>query len=696
MAITENITKSLNTRIALKYDLLSNWQTSELILKKGEIAIAEIPSKTINNDSAQSQLLPPTVAMKVGDGSKTFMQLPWVQAVAGDVYAWAKKANAPKLSELTEIDKELADMVGDIIDSTDKIQDTDTFYKVGSEKDSDGKHKFVLHAYKKDGTTRDSAKDIEINWSDLDTWMAGEDSRVQGLITSAFSTLAALDVVNPDKKFVGGVTQVDGKIQVTKVDVEAGDIQGQLEQNQVEGLETLQSDVNTAKDQLANTDYGAKTAIGADNKLMTASAVQRDIENAVGALDDKIVVEQGAGDYVTSVVRNAETGAIVVSRANLTHDKITDWETEVTNKLAEKADKADFFYSDDSATTATNYIVRKNDIEELTHGLHFRGEVATNPTEWTNPGSNGGVSYVAGDIVILKDSSKEFLFDGTKWLEVGDENLYATKASLENLAKKHDDFEDQYGQDKAALEKAIEEAEANAVSTANENAVKAIEAALEPMDYSKPTAAETGKFMTSVTQVNGKITDASYANVTIADIATLQDHIDATNANFNAAIDANGVANGLSASNPLATKAYVDAVADAAAEAEVADLKADLNVAKASDAKFATSVTQTNGKIAVDYVNIYAADITDTVPLSKLTDGDNIGTVLNNIDGGVSALTTDNKLATKATVAAAVEAGVSQLDSELHAIAKTGNVNNLVQTAGEVLFFDCGTATTVI
>lgn len=692
MAITENITKSLNTRIALKYDLLSNWQTSELILKKGEIAIAEIPSKTINNDSAQSQLLPPTVAMKVGDGSKTFMQLPWVQAVAGDVYAWAKKANAPKLSELTEIDKELADMVGDIIDSTEKIQDTDTFYKVESGNDKiDGKHHFKLSAYKKDGTP-DTTKDIEINWSDLDTWMAGENSRVQALITSALSTLVPLEVVNPDKKFVGSVEQINGQIKVTKVDVEAGDIQGQLQQSQVVGLETLQNNFNTVKGHVD----AAEGTVSATNKLMTKSAVQGVVEDAVEALDEQIITEQGAGNYVTSVER-AKGGKIVVTRDTLTHNKIGDWKAEVTDKLALKADKADFFYSDDSATTATNYIVRKNDIEELTHGLHFRGEVATNPTEWTNPGSNGGVSYVAGDIVILKDSSKEFLFDGTKWLEVGDENLYATKSSVENLAKKHDDFETQYGKDKAALEKAIEDAEANAVSTADENAAAAIEAALAPLDYSKPTAAGTGKFMTAVKQENGKITEASYANVTIADIATLQDHIDDTNANFNAAIGANGAANGLSASNPLATKAYVDAAADSAAEAEVADLKAALNVTKASDAaKFATSVTQADGKITVNYDNIYAADITDTVPLSKLTDGDNIGAVLNNIDGGVVALKTGNELATKATVTAAVEAGVSQLDSELHAIAKNGNVNNLVQTAGEVLFFDCGTATTVI
>ena len=89
-------TNTLNTRIALKYDLLSAWNTSDLILKKGEIAIAEIPSQNnIIGDAAHTpENSPPAIAMKVGDGAKTFKQLPWVQAVAGDVYAWAKKTEA--------------------------------------------------------------------------------------------------------------------------------------------------------------------------------------------------------------------------------------------------------------------------------------------------------------------------------------------------------------------------------------------------------------------------------------------------------------------------------------------------------------------------------------------------------------------------------------------------------------------------
>jgi hypothetical protein len=33
--------------------------------------------------------------MKVGDGTSTFAQLPWISAKAADVYAWAKQASLP-------------------------------------------------------------------------------------------------------------------------------------------------------------------------------------------------------------------------------------------------------------------------------------------------------------------------------------------------------------------------------------------------------------------------------------------------------------------------------------------------------------------------------------------------------------------------------------------------------------------------
>ena len=578
-------TNTLNTRIALKYDLLSAWNTSDLILKKGEIAIAEIPSQNnIIGDAAHTpENAPPAIAMKVGDGAKTFKQLPWVQAVAGDVYAWAKKANAPTLGELTNIDADLKSEVDKIIGQHGEIQDTDTYYKVEANNDKiGGKHHFKLSAYKKDGTA-DTTKDIVINWSDLDTWMAGETDRVQGLIESAFSTLVPQTAAG-EGKFVSAVDQVDGKIKVTRSNLVAADITDMIPQAKVTGLETLQSEFNTAKGQLANTDG----TISSSNKLMTASAVQRDVENAIDTFEAGLThTTSGSGDYVTNVTQ--ADGKVTVTKASLTHDKITDWDAEVTQKLATKQNVLPF--SDDTQPTTANYVVRKNDIADLAGAMHFEGIVDVIP-----PTGN----YNAGDLVILKNTNKEYVFDGTNWLELGDEGTHATKAALEAIDDRVEALEKAHPEDVATLRGEIATAKSEAITKAGENADAAIEAALAPLDYSKP--ADAGKFATAITQVDGKITNVTYANLTVADIT------------------------------------------DDIPQSKVTGLTADLK------------------------------SINDTLALT---------------DGTVSS---SNKFATQSTVAGAIEAS----EAKLHAIATSGNVNDLVQTTGDVLIFNCGSATTVI
>ena len=84
--------KTLKTRIKLKYDTLANWQGdgADVVLLKGEVAVCEIPV-----GGSVEQVAPPAILFKVGDGVKTFAQLPWVSGLAADVYAWAKAATKP-------------------------------------------------------------------------------------------------------------------------------------------------------------------------------------------------------------------------------------------------------------------------------------------------------------------------------------------------------------------------------------------------------------------------------------------------------------------------------------------------------------------------------------------------------------------------------------------------------------------------
>lgn len=86
----------IESRILLRYDTLTNWMASTLILKQGEVAVAKIPyGTTITSSDNQPLNTPPAIGLKVGDGHSYFSELPWVQAVAGDVYTWAKQATKP-------------------------------------------------------------------------------------------------------------------------------------------------------------------------------------------------------------------------------------------------------------------------------------------------------------------------------------------------------------------------------------------------------------------------------------------------------------------------------------------------------------------------------------------------------------------------------------------------------------------------
>lgn len=82
--------KTLKTRIINKHASLAEWNSSSLVLKEGEIALAKIT--TAVQDDKGNILYVPRYLMKVGEGgNKTFKDLQWLAAPASDVYAWAKK-----------------------------------------------------------------------------------------------------------------------------------------------------------------------------------------------------------------------------------------------------------------------------------------------------------------------------------------------------------------------------------------------------------------------------------------------------------------------------------------------------------------------------------------------------------------------------------------------------------------------------
>lgn len=94
--MAENI---LETKIQLRYGTYSQWMNSDVILMQGEAAICAFPySNTIVSSDLRPEHTPPAIGIKIGDGTHYFYELPWVQAIAADVYSWAKDSQKPQYS----------------------------------------------------------------------------------------------------------------------------------------------------------------------------------------------------------------------------------------------------------------------------------------------------------------------------------------------------------------------------------------------------------------------------------------------------------------------------------------------------------------------------------------------------------------------------------------------------------------------
>ena len=140
--------KTLQTRIQLKYDTWNNWNTTAakaLVLKRGELATVYVPASTSSGETVSE----PAFLLKVGDGTTAFENLPWVQAKAADVYAWAKAATKPtySASEINGLDAYISG----------KVQDTNTKYRI-VQNSTDG-HKITLQKQELG----------ETGWTDVDT-----------------------------------------------------------------------------------------------------------------------------------------------------------------------------------------------------------------------------------------------------------------------------------------------------------------------------------------------------------------------------------------------------------------------------------------------------------------------------------------------------------------------------------------------
>ena len=174
-----------------------------------------------------------------------------------------------------------------------------------------------------------------------------------------------------------------------------------------------------------------KAAIETLNGTGTGS-VSKAITDKVSTLNNTDAAV--AGQFVTEVKET--DGIVAVKRAKLaasdipalTHDKISDWGTEL-------AKKQDTLTIADSYNAETNPVATKKTVTDAVAGLsgamHFIGQSTTDPTLPAGPTIAGVTSYAAGDVVTF--GTKEYVKDKTgTWVLLGDEGSYAVKGAISN------------------------------------------------------------------------------------------------------------------------------------------------------------------------------------------------------------------------------------------------------------------------
>ena len=503
------VVKNLNTRIALKYDSYEKWQTHNPILLKGEIAIAELPvngnKPGVGEPNAEGSTPAiqnaPNILIKVGDGTNHYNDLKFVSALAADVYSWAKAATKPTYSagEITGLDNYISQT----------IQDTNTQYRIVAV----GGSAYSYKLQKKDIGDADytdvagsviSLTDVDARLDTLEAAI-GENGAVQDKINAAIGALNYNDAAVANQ-FVTEVKETDGVIAVKRAALVEADIPT-LSQSKVTGL------VDALASKQDNLEFEG-TYNASTNKVATEST----ISNAIATLDSQTAEDAASATKVVAEVTQAD-GIVTVQKvavANILPDvedtengfvvavSQTDGKIAVTHKTATEVLGFEGNYDKTSNPIATRQYVLDS-VADLNGAMHFRGTVDADPTITTPTGS-----YKAGDVVLF--GYDEYVFDGTKWLALGNESIYAKKTEV------NDDFaavRQEMTTQKTELQSKIN----SDIATARTEITAEINDAIQGLD--KGDAAVAGQFVTAVSEADGIIT-VSRAALKASDIPNIE------------------------------------------------------------------------------------------------------------------------------------------------------------------------------
>lgn len=290
---------TIAARILLRYATYNQWMNSNEVLKVGEAAICSFPnSHSIGDTNINPANTPPAIGIKIGDGQLPFRSLPWVQAVAADVYNWAKSSTKPTYtaSEIEGLQSYIEEHAPGGGGSGGDVTVVPRLYQIvrGT---GDNINKYYLQ-YRENTTGSewviDTAHYIDVdNFTKVFNWIGTEDLNYYYDLTEkivdqtfvVFNLLQYPDTEQPNE-FVTSVTQTDGQIAVTRRRPVFADIYGTLGISQGGlGVTTIPNgQVLIGQGQNPISSIGIADEIAANNLLVPNYVIKQYVDSAVAGL----------------------------------------------------------------------------------------------------------------------------------------------------------------------------------------------------------------------------------------------------------------------------------------------------------------------------------------------------------------------------------------------------------------------------
>lgn len=638
--------KVFQTRIQLKYDTYANWSTNNPVLKAGEMAIATVAA------GEQTMTNLPNIVLKVGDGTSHYNDLKFVSALAADVHEWAKANTKPvyDASEITGLKKFVTD---------NSDFDTDTQYQLVAV--TGATYKYQLQSRTFANSAWGEWANVEgqiIDFSGADTRLKSLEKTVAGLTGDAGgiqeAITAAIDGLDSTQNQAAGA---DGlALEVVQENGVITSISGSI----AEGTYDASGAAKAVKDELnplitaakAQADKGVTDAAAAKKAADAASAK---VDTSIAGLDyTAYAAGEAAGTTVSFVGTISETdGVISAEKRDLVFASAYD---PKTNKAATVAD----------ITTA---------VADLNGAMHYVGKEDKLPTDVSK--------YKAGDVIIV--GIKEYVFDGTKFDELGDEGAIGTalaglKGSSSNTAGK---TVKTVTQTNGVVSVEYQDISINGtqVQVPKADGTEGTETLNARLDAIKTGASSDVSVLAKKVDANTTAIETLNGGVEVAgSVEKKIDNVVQTLKTPEAGVKGSG--NGVNVTVKQA--AGIVTGVTVSVDAKTYDAYGAAEAVKGKDTDAATANTVYGAKKA-------AADAKSAADAASKK----VDTAVNGLNGTVQATaesTTDGSFGvlTKVVEKAGVLVQADSAEISLHKVAKTGKIDDLGQTA--YIVFDCGSS----